>query len=202
MPNKVPDKLTPLDIPSLWNALLLQWETLGISPNRVGVELKLAHIHLETGLRACHCWNLGNIKHRDGDGLDWCLFPCGEEVPTSRLNELMLMGPCEVASRYKRGPVDFASVKLYPPHPWCRFAAFPSLATGVKAQLAYLRTNKYAIKAHVLDALMTGDATAYNDALVAAGYYTAGKAQYLKTLKERLEIMRVACRDFNWGDVS
>jgi hypothetical protein len=49
---------------------------------------------------------------------------------------------------------------------------------------------------------MTGDATAYNDALVAAGYYTAGKAQYLDTLKKRLEIVRVACRDFDWGDVA
>ena len=200
-PREVPDLLTPLDLPSLWNALLLQWETLLVEQKRCAIELKLAHIHLETGLRACHRWNLGNLKHHDGNGRDWCSFVCGEEVAKSELPRLKAMGYLTVVAEYQRNGVDFCSIKLYPPHPWCRFDAFETLSDGVRAHLAYLRGAR-ATKANVLEALMTGDPQAYNDALVRAGYYTAGKAQYLKTLKERLETVRQATRDYDWGDVS
>lgn len=198
-PRELPDKLTALTIPELWNALLIQWETLGVNPTRCAVELKLAHIKLETGLKYCHNWNIGNTKSATGDGKSWQFFSCGEEIPASRLTAIsaLLPGSVDVKSRYVRGGVEYCSVWIRAPHPWTRFQAFDTLAEGIVGQLRYLKRHPA-----VLAALMTGDAESYNDALVSAGYYTAGKAQYLKTLKACLADVVIACRDLDWGDVA
>jgi hypothetical protein len=37
---------------------------------------------------------------------------------------------------------------------------------------------------------------------VAAGYYTAGKERYLKTLQGCLESVRRETRDYDWGEVT
>lgn len=201
IPRELPDKLTPLDIPSLWNALLLRWETLGVAPRRAAVELKLAHIHLETGLRSCHNFNLGNIKSRDGDGRHWQFFGCGEEIPETKLAQVSASAPdcVSVKSRYQRDGVPWVSLWIIPRHAWSRFAAFETLEDGVDAQLGYLRM---ATHQDVLAALETGDPQAYNDALHGDRYYTAGKAGYLQTLQKRLAIVKEACSGFDWGDVA
>lgn len=196
--HEIPDVLTPLTSAGVWNALLLRWETLGVPVRRVAVELKLAHIHLETGLKKCHCWNLGNLKWKQGQS--WTYFACGEEIPAARLAAVQRMSPGNVAikARYCKGNgSEWCSIWLVPPHPWTKFAAFDTLLDGVDAQLEYLRRHPV-----VLAALQTGDAAEYNDALHDAEYYTAGKAQYLAELRRRLEIVRGACRDLDWGDVT
>ncbi|HEY5957296.1 MAG TPA: hypothetical protein VIV60_12110, partial [Polyangiaceae bacterium] len=181
-PRELDDRLTPLDIPSLWNALLLKWETLGVEPRRRAIELKLAHIHLETGLKSCHNYNLGNIKSLAGDGRHWQYFACGEEVAEHTLDEVLrLQANCvTVKARYHRDASPWASLWITPKHPWTKFAAFETLSDGVDAQLGYLRSPKHEA---VLASLQTGDPVVYNDALVAHGYYTAGKTQYLATLQ-------------------
>lgn len=203
-PRELPDKLTPVTIPELWNALLLKWESLNVPPRRCAVELKLAHIHLETSLTSCHNYNLGNVKSVRDDGRCWQYFACGEEIPESKLAQVEALGPglVTVKARYQRGDergmgAPWVSIWIVPRHPWTRFAAFETLADGVELQLRYLRTHP-----GVLAALQSGDPRAYNDQLVAAGYYTAGAAQYLKTLQQRLELVRKACRDLDWGDVT
>jgi hypothetical protein len=198
-PRELTDKLTRLTIPALQNALLLRWETLGVEPRRCAIELKIAHIHLETGLASCHNWNLGNVKSVDGDGRCWQYFGCGEEVPEARLKSIQAMEPrCVIIkARYEREGKPWVSIRILPRHPWTRFAAFESLADGLEFQLAYLRRHP-----HVLAALQSGDPVAYNDQLVLAGYYTAGKDGYVRTLKQRLEIVRRECRDLDWGDIA
>lgn len=199
-PRELPDTITPLSIPAVWNALLLRWETLGVPVVRAAIELKLAHIHLETGLKSCHCWNLGNIKSAKGDGRCWTFFACGEEVSAQGLRKARVFGPhlVRLVKEYAGGSgVPRYSIKLTPPHPWTKFAAFETLADGVDAQLGYLRRH-----ASVLAALQTGDPEAYNDALVAAHYYTAGQSQYLAILRQRLEMVRCECGELDWGDVA
>ncbi len=210
MPRELPDKITPIALKDIWNALLLRWETLGVNPTRSAVELKLAHIHLEIGspskdgvpqFGAAHNYNLGNVKSYTGDNRSWQYFACGEEVQVWQLDSIRKVSPSPdlvvVKSQYKRGDETWASVWLKPKHPWTKFAAFDDLIGGVETQFAYLRK-----RPNVLAALMSGSPEVYNDALAAAHYYTAGKAMYLDTLKQRLELMRRACRDFDWGDVA
>jgi hypothetical protein len=200
IPRELPATRTPLTIPALWNALLVGWETTGQNPTRVGVELKLAHITLETGLRSCWNWNLGNVKSVAGDGKCWQYFACGEEVDAAQLKEAQRCGGnlVSIVKEYASGSgAARYSISLKPPHPWTKFAAFETLADGVLGQLAYLKR-----RPAVLAALQSGDAQAYNDALVAAHYYTAGKERYLKTLQDCLEHVRKECRDMDWGDVA
>jgi len=206
VPHEIPDKLTALTIPGLWNALLVQWETLGVNPTRCAVELKLAHIKLETGLKYCHNWCIGNKRVGRGGTECWQHFSCGEEIPESQLASVVALGPelVDVKSRYMRNGVPFVSVWVRVPksptqqrHQWTRFAAYETLTDGIVGQLAYLKR-----RPAVLAALMTGDAKAYNDALVAADYYTAGKERYLKSLQANLADVVIACRDLDWGDVA
>lgn len=166
IPRELPDKLTPLTLPSLQNALLLRWETLGVEPKRCAIELKLAHIHLETGLKSCHNYNLGNVKSVPNDGRCWQYFGCGEEVAEARLKSIQVLEPrCVIVkARYLRKDVPFVSIRILPRHPWARFAAFESLADGIALQLQYLKTHP-----GVLAACQSGDPRAYNDQLVAAG---------------------------------
>lgn len=197
-PHEIPARKTELTIPALWNALLIGWETMGVNPTRCAVELKLAHIKLETGLRACWNWNLGNTKSGTNDGKCWQYFSCGEEIPEGRVKAIdaLLPGHLEVRSRYARNGVPYASVWIKAPHPWTKFQAFETLEEGIAGQLGYLKRHP-----KVLAALMTGDPTAYNDALVAAAYYTAGKSQYLSALKANLNDVVRVCRELDWGDV-
>lgn len=196
---ELPAVKTPLTILALWNALLVRWERLGVPVRRSAVELKLAHVQLETGLRACWQWNLGNVKYSAKHPSFWQFFACGEEVGSAQLQEAKRYGMhlVEVKKEYAGGNgAPRYSLWLKPPHPWTKFAAFESLADGVEFQFGYLLRHP-----GVLAALQTGDAQSYNDQLVAAGYYTAGKERYLRTLQGCLESVRRETRDLDWGDV-
>lgn len=197
---ELPDLVTKLTIPILWNELILQWETLGVNPTRAAIELKLAHIHLETGLNACHNWNLGNIKAHPQDGQHWQFFACGEEIHESQLKGVQAMGTglVQLVNRYLRAGEWMLSVRILPKHPWAKFAAFESIGDGMAFQLRYLKDPKHR---GVLEALMSGAPGAYSAALGAVGYYTASPQVYASTLQKRLAIVREACKALDWGDV-
>jgi hypothetical protein len=197
--HELSDKLTRLTIPALQNALLLRWETLGVPVLRSAIELKIAHVCVETGLKSCHNWNIGNTKHRDGNGRCWQLFECGEEIGTVTLRQVESLCPGSVTVRanYVREGQAWCSIWLTPPHPWCRFEAFETLTEGIESQLGYLRRHP-----QVLAALQTGDPAAYNRELRAAGYYTASPEVYLSGLQRELATVRRACAELDWGDVA
>ena len=201
----LPDKLTRLTIPVLQNALLVRWEELGVPVLRRAIELKIAHIHLETGLASCHNWNLGNIKSHPGDGQHWQYFACGEEIDASTLKSVQALGPglVDVKKRYTKNGKPWLSIWIRIPsrqndarHPWSKFAAFETLEDGLERQFAYLRKHP-----EVLAALQTGSPEAYNAALYKAGYFTANESQYLSILRQRLAIVKRACASLDWGDV-
>lgn len=198
---ELPDTFTPLDIPSLWKAMLLAWEpsTAGCEPTKAAVELKLAQIHLETNLKSCHCWNLGNVKSHPRDGQCWTFFACGEEIKASQLHSVEAMAPglVKVKATYQKLGEPWVSIKVLPKHPWSRFAAFEDLTSAVAFQLAYLKRH-----ASVRDAMLTGDAAKFAHALALAHYHTAAESTYRKGLLARLAVVRKALEGVDWGDVT
>jgi hypothetical protein len=207
---ELPDRLTPIALVDVQNQLLLQWETLGREPTRAAIELKLAHIKVETGLKYCHNYNLGNIKSVPGDGQCWQFFACGEEITKSELPKLEAQGPglVRVVKEYtrkvttKQGEIKIVpmfSVRIYPKHPGCRFRAYEDLAGGVGSQLRYL---KQASHQDVLDALMTGDADVYCRALYTDHYYTADPNRYALSVRNCLREIQQESKGWDWGDVA
>lgn len=199
------NKITRLTLPMLQNSLVTHWEELGVPVLRCAIELKLAHIHLETGLASCHNWNLGNIKSHPGDGQHWQYFACGEEIDASKLKSVQALGPglVDVKKRYLKGGKPWVSIWLrvpsdpkVAPHPWTKFAAFETIDDGLARQFTYLRTHP-----DVLAALQTGDPDTYNAALCKAEYFTANEAQYRAILRQRLAIVKRECASIDWGDV-
>lgn len=199
-PRELPDTITELTIEGLWNALMVRWETLGVPPKRSAIELKLAHIKLETGLRHCHCWNLGNLKWKFGQS--WTFFGCGEEIAKKTLPgvERLMPGKIQVKREYPRANGEqWVSIWVEPPHPWSKFAAFESLIAGIDGQLDYLRKPSHQ---DVLAALQSGDPAAYVDRLHGDGYFTADPIAYRNGVARCLRDVQQACRDYDWGDVA
>lgn len=209
--NELPDLLTPLTSLGVVNALLVNFETTGRNPTRRAVLLKAAQVHLETGLRSCHRWNIGNIKETGGKN-PFCCFACDENVDRDAKGDLpiILQSPLvTVVSTWlntKTGRLR-SNVKIKPPHPWSRFRAFDNLIAGAKGQMEYL--NHHPV---VLEALMTGDPVNYGQALKDAGYYTAPASPvwsqgklihpgYKAILAQRLAIVIRETASFDWGDV-
>lgn len=152
--NLLPDHLTPIDPTSLYAALR------AASPAAVGQELSrasllvlLAQIDEETGWKACHAYNLGNVKHVPGDQHDYCQFRCSE-----------IIGGKEVW--------------FDPPHPATSFRAYASLADGCVDYLSLLHKRF----ASAWPAVLAGDPAAFVYALKAAHYFTADVAVYVRSV--------------------
>lgn len=194
----IEDTITVINIPDVANSLLLRWETLGVNPTRSSVILKLAHIHLETGLKSCHCYNLGNIKSHPQDQYAYTMFACGEEVLESIAEQMVAKDSQHVIikSRYIRNNKQMASIWVTPPHDWTKFAAFHNLNEGIMAQLTYLKRHS-----SVLNALITGNAFIYSSALAKENYFTADPNLYTNVLNQRIKIVKKDLEHFDWGDV-
>jgi hypothetical protein len=180
--SQLPDVTTQLTIRGVVDALRTE---LPAMPS-AGVLLLAAHVHLETGLRACHCFNVGNAKWTTGCGADYCMFACGEEVTVKQANELRNKDPgliSFVGSPYIRNGHPYQSIRVSPPHPWSRFRAFRSLQAGVADHIRLLRGERYRAAWATLTGGLPGP---YAAELAKAGYFTADPGQYARTLRERL----------------
>lgn len=152
VPAELPDLLTVASVPQIAAALAHASTALGLGLDRRDVCLLLAQVAFETGLgKAMHRWNLGNAKHVDGDGRDWCSFACTE-----------IIGGREVW--------------FFPPATACRFRAFRSLDEGAVDYLAMMRRSFRS----AWPALLSGDPVAFVSALKAAHYFTADVGLYTR----------------------
>jgi hypothetical protein len=84
-------------------------------PTQPQVGVLWAQYMVETGGSACWCWNIGNVKHVNGDGYDWFDLPGTWEI------------------------VNGKRVVLPEGHPGRRFRAFPSLDVAMVDHLAFLK---------------------------------------------------------------
>lgn len=178
MPIRIENCITTLTkeavLEAFWKAWLAYFQEV---PKKESIWVLLSQVTLETGLKSCHCWNLGNVKSREGDGYDYCYFACNEILPTSTAQRLAAANPATAKISKDRGD-GTCIVWFYPDHPACRFRAFGSLLEGAIDHLAILVKRFKKAWPAVLD----GNPVAYAHALKVQGYYTADEASYTKSL--------------------
>ncbi len=140
---------TPLDPSSVRAALTAAWAVkFGQAPPMNAVAVLLSQVTLETGLKACWNWNLGNVKAAKGQ------------------DYTELAGVWEV--------IDGKRVDLPKGAPGTQFRAFASLQDGVRAYLDVL----YHRFSKSWPAVLTGDPGRFAELLRAQGYYTAPLDHY------------------------
>lgn len=154
--------MTPEELPAIrttvtWSDLAVAMCTAyrsltGKTPQRDSIFVLLAHSALETGSwKSCMCWNLGNVKSREGDGRCWAYFRCSEII-------------------------DGKEVFFDKPSPVARFRAFHALADGAIDHIAFLaKSQRYA---HAWAEVVAGRPREFVRALKAAGYFTAAEVPY------------------------
>ncbi len=151
MPGQVPVLRTPVGMHDYANAVVRGWEpSFGVLSPAAAATL-WAQYFIETGARDCWNFNIGNVKHVEGDGHDW--------VALSNVFE------------YIQG----RRVVLHETDPGARFRAYPSLAAAMREQMHFLQNERYHFAwPHVL----SGDFSAFATSLHEHGYFTATAAAY------------------------
>lgn len=157
MPEHLPNVLTPITAVELAGALVAAWRSLfDAMPARASVLILVAQSAHETGRwRATHCFNIGNVKSREGDGRDYTMFRCREVVGGK-------------------------TVFFDPPHPATRFRAFRTLGEGAIDHLGFLRGSKR--YADAWSEIEAGHPYGFAEALKRGGYYTDPVAIYARAL--------------------
>jgi hypothetical protein len=173
---EVTAKKTPVSAEIMGQAFLAEVPGLG----RQGLSLLLAHWAGETGWGASMMnHNVGNAKSSGTSG-SWTFYKCGETVKLSTAREWEKTGLVTIDSINAAG--THATVSVYPKHPACRFAAYPDLASGVRAYLSLLQ-NGYPQAWDV--AIRGGSAEDFARALNANPkriYYTASVESYVRLM--------------------
>ena len=196
---------TPLDYPSVVNALLLAWGPTGAEPSRAAVRLAAAQIAVETGLANCMNFNISGIKSRPNNGRShWQYFATTEIFTADQVRECLERNPPGTAPVLLLGPVlgkqPLTKVKVFPKHPYCCFRAFETLDAAMADHLATMRKTF----AHGLEGLLTGDPVRFARGLKRDGYYTAPESEYAAGLTWRLRELAGKVTDGSpvWGDVT
>ena len=181
---QIPAQKTPITKKQALEALWRAWLTYFGSPppSKEALWIVAAQWALETGW-GISMWNynFGNVKSREGDGYDYQFFACGEEIPFSIYTDWKVKNPdlVQLVRTYFVNEVKYASVKVTPIHPACRFRAFHTAEEGALDHIALLVKRFPTAWACAL----AGDSVGYAYALSNAHYFTANVDQYLKGLQ-------------------
>lgn len=153
----IPQELPAIRTPVTWSELAVALCTVyraikGQTPKRESIFVLLAQSAIETGWwKSCMCWNLGNVKSRDGDGRCWTFYRCSEIL-------------------------DGKEVFFDRPSPQARFRAFQTLAEGAIDHVSFLaQSSRYA---GAWAEVVAGRPREFVRALKAAGYFTAAEQPY------------------------
>jgi hypothetical protein len=179
MPAELTAKKTPVAKEELIKALYNAWFHLfNEEPRKESIWCLAAQWALETGWGASMwCYNLGNVKSKDGDGHDYCYFACNEILKKSVADAYAAKDPSTAKVTQYRGD-GTAIIWFYPKHPGCRFRAFNTLLEGCIDYIALL--NKRFTNAW--PAVCAGNPAQFVHALKTQGYFTADEFSYSKTL--------------------
>lgn len=183
MPEQIPAVRTVASTEEVLYAIASAWLRLGIKDDMTlsALRVLVAQWALETGWGASMwCYNLGNAKHSNGDGRDWCFFECGEELALASANRLQATDPARVVFRavYKRGTTDMASVRFLGEHPYNAFRAYRTLTAGATDYLAMMHKRF----APSWPAVIAGDPARFSHAIRQQGYYTADEGSYTRAI--------------------
>lgn len=132
-------------------ALIAAWPE--VTKEQAGV--LWAQYALETG-RGGSCWNynIGNVKHFEGDGYDYVMLPNTPEI------------------------INGVRVIFQPPHPQTWFRAYDSLADAMEEHLEFLK-KRYASAWH---AVIEGNPAEFAQLIKARGYFTGSLDDYARAL--------------------
>jgi hypothetical protein len=193
MPAEIPDAKTQVTLGTLIPSIWLAWDKFFGAPpaHKESVWLLVAQIQLETGLKYCHNWNLGNVKSVEGDGHDYQFYACNEILPVATAQKYAQQSPdtAKVTSVRSDGK---AIIWFYPKHPGCRFRAFKTLDDGAFDHLKLLARRFDKAWPEIIE----GDVVGYSQKLRQQGYYTADEASYTNTLKGCMKIAAKAPVDY------
>jgi hypothetical protein len=167
-------RILPEDV---FQGLVRAWQTLlNETPKKESICILMAQSALETGRwKAIHCFNFGNIKSSDADGLDYTFYACNELMPIAMAKQYAAKSPDTAKITAIRNDGK-AWIWFYPDHPASRFRAFKTLDEGALDYLGFL-FKKYR---SAWQSVVSGDPTQFSHQLKIHGYYTADEASYTK----------------------
>jgi hypothetical protein len=203
-------RVTPLDYPTVLNAILVAGSAMELNFTRAAAKLAAAQIAIETGLRNCPNYCIAGEKSRPNNGAThWQYFATKENLETPALKRAQALStevgapmPKILGTIERDGKPPLTSIMLYPKHPWCCFVAFESLDEAMAHHFEMLKA-KFAPG---LEALKTGDPAKFVEGLrhgKYGAYFTATNAEYVAGLKYRLNELEGKVSEDNllWGDV-
>jgi hypothetical protein len=172
--------ITVVSRESMLEALWKSYQSyFGSTPKRESIWILVTQWALETGWgNSMHCFNIGNVKSREGDGYDHQFYACNEILDRSIAESHVKKDPShtKITSYIKN---DKAIIWYYPPHPECRFRAFHTLLEGTTDYIGLL--NQRFCKAWPY--VISGDIIGFSHQLKLQGYYTADEAKYTNGMK-------------------
>ncbi len=140
---KVPPKRTVVSLRDYARAVLRAWRVVDEgTPEKRAVGVLWAQYMIETGGRACWNWNIGNVKHVEGDGHDYHeLRGVWEGVPLHVARDLIARGLAKLDDDegHKKMVAPRVAVVFEPPHPATRFRAYLNLGQAMASHLAFLK---------------------------------------------------------------
>lgn len=190
MPTRLDDLITNCTPEEMFDALGYAWVQLfNETPKKESLLCLLCQWALETGWgKACHCWNIGNFKSKDGDGRNYVYYKCDEIFnPQTSKNYIATAQPRTFEDKYGKGPnavyeyTDKSgniAVVFYPDHPVARFRAYESLHEGAIDYVSSLY-NRFTLAWPYIKA---GDPDQFIHQLKVQHYFTANEDTYRKTV--------------------
>lgn len=157
MPKEYPNRITPITPDEATRAMSVAYrEVTGKVPTPEILGLLIGQWALETGNgKSVHNYNFGNKKASGAD--DYQFFRCSEVE-------------------------NGVEVFYDPPHPACKFAAYPNATAGARAFIELLKR-----RPHWWKGLHTGTVPGFIEGLTTApAYFTASPSHYQKVLGERM----------------
>lgn len=171
---------TRVSISEYARAVVRAWPHVGTGiPAERSVAVLYAQYMTETGGRACWNWNIGNVKHRPGDGFDYCIVQnVWEGVTRDHAEMLLREGKATLDTNpdhIRAVGAGKVAVVLSADNPGCWFRAYVNLEVAMRSHLELLAKQRYASAwPHVI----AGDPTAFARELHEKGYFTASAEAY------------------------
>lgn len=143
MSEQLPVKRTVVSMRDYARAVIRAWHLLfNDLPAKDSLAVLWGQYMVETGGAACWNWNVGNVKHVEGDGKNWHeLRDVLEYVTTTEADLLILHNQAKLsthADHIRAAPHGKVAVLFNPPHPATRFVAYASLDEAMMTHLAFL----------------------------------------------------------------
>lgn len=172
-----PDQLTPLAFEQAAEAMRAALASvLTARPSTPVLALALAKNALETGRwKACHNFNLGNIKAGTSYVGMYTAFACNEVLTENGKPVVVWFSPRGRLDK-KGGKVVAEAFDSEPWHPQTRFRAYANEYDGSFEYVDFVAGGRYAA---AWQSLLKGDAVGFVHNLKAKCYFTAPEADYL-----------------------